>query len=103
MINPPDVKILIEDVVVPTKGIGKYFFIKTVDHVILGNPPTFYWEVRAQVIVPGTELDEQVLKYPGESLLQGNLTMSTDEYAQWSTDDNYIINWALEKLNFTKI
>lgn len=98
-----DVKILIEDVVVPTKGVGKYFSIKATDHVILGKPPMFYWQLYAQLVKPGEESDEQPVKYPGPLLLDGNLTMTEQEYSQWGTDDTYVIDWALGKLGFIEI
>ena len=103
MIESNDIKILIEDIVVPTKGVGKYFSIKTVNHVILGTPPVFYWQVCTQVVESASESDEQPLKYPGASVLDGNLSMTIEEYDLWGTDDNYVVDWALEKLNFTKI
>lgn len=28
-----------------------------------------------------------------------NLEMNTEDYLKWQNDDNYIINWTLEKLN----
>ncbi|MEY4332359.1 MAG: hypothetical protein RLZZ196_1097 [Bacteroidota bacterium] len=96
-------KIKIVDVNVPTKGVGKYFFIKVVDLVVLGNPPKFYWEVYSEVVEPATEADEQPLKYPGSALIGGNLDMTEAEYAQWGTNDNYVMDWALQKLGFERL
>lgn len=101
MLETIDEKILIEEISIPTKGIGKYFSIKTVNHTILGEPPSFYWQVYEQIVEskPG----EQSLKYPGACLLDGGLYMTSQEYALWGTDDNYVIDWALNKLNFKKL
>lgn len=96
-------KIKIADVVVPTKGVGKYFSLKVVDLVVLGVPPMFCWEVNSEIVEPATEADEQPTKYPGEVLLNGNMQMTDAEYSQWGTDDNYAMDWALQKLGFQKL
>jgi hypothetical protein len=93
----------IEDVNVPTKGIGKYFVITLIQLSLPGTSATFYWQVLNQVTQPGNEADEQPITVPGSTVLEGNLTMNEQEYALWGTDDNYAIDWALEKLNFQKI
>jgi hypothetical protein len=93
----------IQDVIVPTKGVGKYFVITLIQLSLPGTSATFYWQVLNETTQPGNEADEQPSKFPGSMVLEGNLTMNEEEYALWGTDDNYVINWALEKLNFQKI
>ena len=92
----------IQDVIVPTKGVGKYFFIRVINIELPGSDATFYWEVLTEQTEP-YESDEQPVKYPGTVILNGNLFMSTSEYMQWGTDDQYVINWALQQLGFTKL
>lgn len=87
--------IKIQDVIVPTKGVGKYFQIKLINLDIPGVVATFYWNVMAKV-----SSEEDI---PGAVLLEGNLHMPQDIYDQWGTDDSYVIDWALNELNFTKI
>lgn len=93
----------IQDVTVPTKGIGKYFFIKLINLELPGVTPVFYWDVRTEKVEQGSESDEQPTKIPGDSVLEGNLTMTQEEYDLWGTDDQYVIDWALQQLNFTKL
>lgn len=88
--------IKIQDVVVPTRGTGKYFQIKLINLNIPGTDATFYWNVLSEIFT-----EEQSV--PGGILLEGNLHMPQDIYDQWGTDDNYVIDWALNELNFTRI
>jgi hypothetical protein len=88
----------IADVNVPTKGIGKYFSILLLNLELPGTTPSFYWEVKDEVVHADSEE-----KYPNRVVLNGNLYMTSEEYSQWGTDDNYVIDWALQKLNFTRL
>lgn len=95
--------IRIEDVTVPTKGVAKFFNLTLLTLPLPGTTPTFYWSIHSEVVIPAAESDEQPTKEPGVSLLEGNLSMTQEEYSQWGTDDTYAINWALQKLNFIKL
>lgn len=95
--------IKIQDVNVPTKGVAKYFNLTLLNLPLPGTTPTFYWSIYSEVVIPAAESDEQPTKKLGTILLEGNLEMTETEYAQWGTDDNYPIDWALNQLNFTKI
>jgi len=35
--------------------------------------------------------------------LQGNITMDAETYSQWNNDDNFVIQWACNLLNFVII
>ena len=96
--------VLIEDVIVPSKGTGKYFTITCLQIPINKTSeatPTFYWEIKTQTTLSEPNQDPRVA--PGESILNGNLTMTKEDYAQWTTDDTYVISWALGQLGFTEI
>lgn len=96
--------VLIEDVIVPSKGIGKYFTITCLQIPISKTSeatPTFYWEVKKQITVSEPNQDPRLAA--GETILNGNLIMTTEEYAQWTTDDGFVIDWALEQLGFKEI
>lgn len=95
--------IQIQDINVPTKGLAKYFNLTLLNLPLPGTNPTFYWSIYSEVVIPAAESDEQPIKQLGAILLEGNLQMTEAEYAQWGTDDNYAIDWALNKLNFIKI
>lgn len=89
----------IENVVVPSKGTAKYFNIMCLQLPInkaSEATPTFYWSILSENIV-------EEVSTPGSTLLDGNLTMTAEEYSLWTTDDGYVIDWALGKLGFTEI
>jgi len=93
----------IENVIVPSKGTGKYFAIKClqIDLNKEGlSSPTFYWEVKKATPYA---IDEVQTELPGEIILDGNLNMTSEEYAQWGSDDAYVIDWALAKLGFVEL
>ena len=93
----------IKPIDVPTKGVGKYFqtcSLKIDINTRSEAAPTFYWEVRTGIPYM---IDEQETEVPGEVVLEGNIKMTQEEYALWSDDDNYVIDWALNKLGFEKI
>lgn len=93
----------IEDVIVPSKGTGKYFGIKCLNLDLNKSSeatPSFYWEVKTGVPYA---IDEVQTELPGEVILNGNLNMSNEEYALWANDDAYVIDWALEKLGFVEV
>jgi hypothetical protein len=93
----------IQDITIPTKGVGKYFRIKAIHIEIPGSSASFYWEVLTEITEPYAESDEQIVKVPGSTILDGNLFMSTSDYNQWGEDDEYVVDWALQQLGFTKL
>jgi len=93
----------IESIVVPSKGTGKYFGIKCLNIDLKKSSeaaPSFYWEVKTAVPYA---VDEVQTEIPGEVILNGNLNMTKEEYALWSSDDGYVFDWALEKLGFVEV
>lgn len=95
--------IKIENVVVPSKGTGKYFALKCLNldlNKSSESAPSFYWEVKTATPYA---IDEVQTEIPGETILNGNLTMSKEEYALWGEDDSYPIDWALAKLEFVEL
>ena len=36
-------------------------------------------------------------------IIDGNISMTEEEFNQWGADNEYCINWACNKLNLTKI
>lgn len=77
----------IQPVVVPTKGTAVNITIRVVGYEIGGTFASFYW---------GAQTESGVI------VLDGNLAMESPELDSWGTDDNYVIDWVLEKLNFVK-
>lgn len=77
----------IQPVVIPTKGTAVKLNIRVIYYELGGDYATFYWCAQ-------TESDLMVL--------EGNLDMKSPELDSWGTDDTYVVDWVLEKLNFVK-
>jgi hypothetical protein len=92
--------IKIEDVVIPTKGTAKYFNIIALNFPMNPSSVTFYWQILSEV---EETVEEVVTLKSGNSLMDGNLVMTQEEYAAWGDDDTYVINWALAKLGFVAL
>ena len=92
--------IKIQDEVVPTKGIGKYFQIQALNFPMNPASVSFYWQLFNEETIQN---GEESVTGPGTCVLDGNLFMDKTTYTSWASDDNYVIDWALEKLGFTKI
>jgi hypothetical protein len=88
---------VIQDVVVPTKGVGKLFYMTAISIPLPGTGASFYWAVSTEVENPETPEPQ-----PGIVVLEGNLYMDDQTYSQWGTNDEYAIDWALQQLGFTK-
>jgi hypothetical protein len=93
----------IQDITIPTKGVGKYFRIRAIHIEIPGSSASFSWEVLTEITEPYAESDEHIVKDPGSTILDGKLFMSTSDYNQWGEDDEYVVDWALQQLGFTKL
>jgi hypothetical protein len=44
----------------------------------------------------------ELLSSTDQLVALGNMQMSSTDYANWGTDDNYVINWACTKLGLTR-
>jgi hypothetical protein len=92
--------IKIQDEIVPTKGIGKYFEIQALNFPMNPTSVSFYWQVFNEETIQN---GEETVTGRGVCILDGNLFMTKTEYSSWASDDNYVIDWALGKLGFTKL
>jgi len=94
--------IKIQDVVVPTKGTGKYLNVRVLPFDLTPtNGIQLYWAVLAETTSTNEEGVEEVV--PGAMLLEGNLSFPQEQYDQWGTDDSHVTNWAANELNLTVI
>ena len=85
----------IQPISVPTKGEGTIFQIRSNGNIINPSspqPPTFYWEVLEE-----TKTDD-ITNYT--TILNGGLSMDVETYNQWGENDEFIIQWACNLLNF---
>jgi hypothetical protein len=92
--------IKIQDEIVPTKGIGKYFQIQALNFPMNPTSVSFYWQVFNEETIQN---GEETVTGPGVCVLDGNLSMDNATYAGWGENDSYVIDWALNELGFTKI
>jgi hypothetical protein len=81
----------IQPIIVPTKGEGTIFQISALNFPMNPTSVTFYWQVLS------------VQDDTFNSVLEGNLSMDAETYSQWNNDDNFVINWACNLLNFVII
>ena len=92
--------IKIQPVEIPTKGTAKYLEVRCLQigiNKLSQASPTFYWAVKKATPYA---IDEVQTEIPGETLLEGNLNMTNEEYAERAADDSYVVDWALAKLGF---
>jgi hypothetical protein len=85
----------IQPISVPTKGEGTIFQISALNFPMNPTSVVFYWQVLS------VETIEDKDNYT--SVLEGNLSMDSETYAQWNNDDNFVIQWACNLLNFVII
>lgn len=78
----------IEKIQIPTKGEGSLFTISALNFPMNPTSVTFYWQVFT---------NEEV------QVLEGNLTMDSETYNQWSNNDEFVIQWACNLLGFNII
>ena len=93
--------IKIQDVVVPTKGTGKYLNVRVLTFDLEPqNGISLYWAIHSET----TNTDEEGVETlsPGSVLLEGNLSMPQETYDQWGTDDSFVTDWALSELSLSK-
>lgn len=93
--------IKIQDVIVPTKGTGKYLNVTVLNFPITPtNGVALYWQLFAETTVLNPETQEEELK-PGAMLLEGNLQFPQEEYDAWGTDDSVVTDWVMTELSLS--
>jgi len=95
----------INDVVVPTKGTGKYLSVKVLSFDLTPeNGISLYWAIHAEKVVTETvdEVETQTIT-PAEMLLEGNLNYPQSEYDNWGTDDSVVTTWVMNELGVTEL
>jgi len=99
--------IQINDVVVPTKGTGKYLNVKALSFDLSPTAGiTLYWSLHAEELLPdeseGAE-EGATVSQPGAMLMEGNLNFPQASYDTWGTDDSVVTDWVLAELGFTEL
>ena len=90
--------IKIQDVVVPTKGTGKYLNVRVLTFDLTPTSGiSLYWSINTE------QTNEEGEVSPGAMVLEGNLHMPQETYDQWGTDDSFVTDWAANELGVTII
>lgn len=79
--------IQINPVVIPLKGEGTQIFVRTVTEGIGNATGMIYW---------------QLLTEEGQSLMDGNISLSAEQVDEWGDSMDYIENIVVTKLNVVK-
>lgn len=80
--------IRIEDVLVPTRGVGCRFDIQVQMFPMYATTLHFNWTLTNDF---------------GAVLLDGTIAMSGIDVEGWHNDDTYVVDWALAQLGFVKL
>jgi hypothetical protein len=92
----------IEDLVVPTKGTGKYLEVRALTFNLTPTSGiTLYWAIYTEQTY--TNAEEVEVSGPGSIVLEGNLHMPQEQYELWGTDDTFVIEWVAAQLYLTLI
>ena len=92
----------IQDLVVPTKGTGKYLEVRALTFNLTPTSGiSLYWAIHEEKVT--TDEGGIETKIPGAIVLEGNLHMPQAQYNLWGTDDTFVIDWAAEQLGLTLI
>jgi len=94
--------ISIQNLDIPTKGVGKYLAIRVLSFDLKPNTSVkISWSVHNEV--DGVDSEGVSTKVPGKILTRGILDLPIATYNSWGTDDDLIIDWVLEELNIIKL
>lgn len=85
-------------VTVPIKGDGTFLEVRSLGFPLNPTSVTWYYAIRKEVTV---EVEGTPTTVPGETVLEGNLTMNRAAYDLWSNDDSYVFDWAAAELGLT--
>jgi len=97
----------INDVVIPTKGTGKYLNVKTIGFELSPTDGVdLYWSLHTENIVLDHSEDAEegaTISIPGSKIMDGKLTLPQSNYDTWGTDDSVVTDWVLTQLGFTEV
>jgi len=65
----------IEPLVIPTKGTATELYVQANSFAANATTATLYWQLRSE---------------EGQSLLDGNYTMTPEQFAAWGEDNSYL-------------
>jgi hypothetical protein len=88
----------IAPVTVPIKGNGTYLEVRSLGFPLNPTSVSFYYAIRKETTV---DQEGTPVSVPGETVLEGNLTMDRAAYDLWSNDDSYVFDWAAAQLGLT--
>lgn len=78
----------IEPIVIPTKDNGAMIELRIIDYVIGSSSASIEWNIYS---------------HKQEAVLNGMILIEGQDFLDWGSDDEYIINFATDKLNLKLI
>ena len=99
-----------------TKGNGEFIVLHIFNYVIGGSSATVGWDlylaIRESTVTESISDDSGNIITPasttdtirsGNCILSGELLIDGDDFINWGSDDEFIINWVINKLKFIRI
>lgn len=83
----------IEPVVFPILGTATNLVVEVLQTNMEASTATFYYKL--------TDSDGSMIPDNGKTIVEGNISMTEQEYEAWGADNNYCITWAANKLGLT--
>jgi hypothetical protein len=74
----------IQPITIPTKPNGEFISLHIISYEIGGDKAQIGWDITSA---------------ENECVLSGDFLIDGEDFAQWGADDNYIINYTINKLN----
>jgi hypothetical protein len=78
----------IKTISIPTKEDGVYLLLKITNYIIGGVSAIISWSVLSNSL---------------ELVLDGYIVIDGQDFLDWGSNDEYVINWVVDKLKFTRI
>lgn len=72
----------------------------SVNNINLGYSANVYYQLRSSITPQESGM---LLSTSSEVLKEGHITIDGEDYAGWSSDDQYIVDKVIEKLGLTKV
>ena len=88
----------IAPVTVPIKGDGTFLEVRSIGFPLNPSHVSWYYAIRKAIVI---DVEGTLTSVPGETVLEGNLSMDRATYDLWSNDDSYVFDWAAAELGLT--
>jgi hypothetical protein len=83
----------IQPVIFPILGTATNMVVEVLQTNMEASSATFYYKL--------TDGDGNMIPDTGNTIVEGNIAMTEVEYDAWGADNEYVIQWAANKLGLT--